>query len=70
LIIRQGAHHGAQKSTITGTGARISSLNDDSVALVSQGRRLLHLAQRGMPSAFGRRRFLVPQFGHRTTFTA
>lgn len=64
-IIRQGAHHGAQKSTTTGTEARTSASKDASSASTSQGSRFLQFAQRGTPSTAGPTRFVVPQFGQR-----
>jgi hypothetical protein len=66
VIVRQGAHHGAQKSTMTGTSACVSASKDASSAVVIQGSRCVHRAHRGTPSALARRRFLAPQLGQRT----
>jgi hypothetical protein len=59
--MRQGPHHGAQKSTSTGTEASSSVSNVWGGASTIQGRFVWQLLQRGTPLAVGRTRFLVPQ---------
>lgn len=50
--VRQGPHHGAQKSTMTGVVVRSAiSANMASSASAIQGRADLHRAQRGTPAA-------------------
>ena len=61
--IRQGPHHGAQKSTRTGTLASVSAAKLPSSAGTTQGRGALHLAQRGVPRATGPIRFFAPHEG-------
>src|SRR5688500_10543023 len=70
LTIRHGPHHGAQKSTSTGTDARISSSKEPLSASTIHGRSVWQTAHRGTPSARGRRRFFLPQFGQVTVVAA
>ena len=66
-IIRHGPHHGAHRSTTTKALVSIAAAKSVSPASTSQGRLVLHLAQRGWPPAATGRRFFVPQDGHATT---
>lgn len=63
-IIRHGPHQPAQKSTITGTDAVVSSVNDASSAWTIHGNAVLHFAQRGVPDGIAPTRFRAPQFVH------
>jgi hypothetical protein len=64
--MRQGPHHGAQKSTRTGIDALISSSKPPASVSTIHGRTVWHTLQRGIPSAVGRTRLSVPQLGHVT----
>src|SRR3954449_5662351 len=64
--IRHGPHHGAQKSTRTGTDATISSSKPAASVSTIHGRTVLHTLQRGTPADVARTRFFVPQLGHVT----
>ena len=61
--MRHGPHHGAQKSTSTGTDALISSSKLSGAASTIQGRSVWQTLQRGTPDGLGRTRFFVPQLG-------
>jgi hypothetical protein len=61
--MRHGPHHGAQKSTSTGTEDLVSSSKESGPASTIQGRSVWHALQRGTPDALGRTRFFVAQFG-------
>src|SRR5260370_32497772 len=66
--IRQGPHHGAQKSTSTGTV--LCSTTDGKSASplsVSHGNVEPQTAQWGTPLAAGLTRFILPQFGQPTS---
>src|SRR5712691_4156780 len=65
--IRQGPHHGAQKSTSTGKVlCSTTAGNSASLLSVSQGSVAPQLPQCGTPLAVGGTRFILPQFGQRT----
>src|ERR1700736_441035 len=64
--MRHGPHHGAQKSTSTGTEAFSSSSNVSRLASTIQGRRVWQTPQRGTPDWLARTRFFLPQLGHAT----
>jgi len=59
--IRQGPHHGAQKSTRTGTLACVSAAKLDSLAGTIHGSGDLQREQRGVPRGTGPTRFFTPQ---------
>ena len=61
--MRQGPHHGAQKSTSTGTEELISCSKESGRASRTQGSGVWQELQRGTPEAAGRTRFLVEQLG-------
>src|SRR5258708_23930559 len=64
--IRQGPHHGAQKSPSTGNVlCSTTAGNSASPLSVSQGNVAPQLPQCGTPLAAGRMRFILPQFGQR-----
>lgn len=60
--IREGLHHGAQKSISTGTEAVISSKLAGVASTIQEG-AWWHTLQRGTPVACGRTRLRVPQLG-------
>src|SRR6188472_3824208 len=68
--MRHGPHHGAQKSTTTGTDAFVSVANDSRSASTSQGSFVPHAAHWGTPSAVGRTRLRLPQLGQVTIVAA
>ena len=49
--MRHGPHHGAQRSTTTGTFVATTASKSASVPSTSQGRSALHLAHLGSPVA-------------------
>lgn len=62
--MRHGPHHGAHRSTRTGTFAcRTTLSNVPSVASVSHGNAALQEAHTGLPLAVAGTRFFVPQDG-------
>ena len=66
--IRQGPHQGAQKSTSTGSVLCSTTAGKSGSPLsVSQGKVAPQLPQCGTPVAAGRTRFVLPQFGQRTS---
>src|SRR3984885_6135088 len=67
LTIRQGPHHGAHRSTTTGTDAASAiSAKVSSPASAIHGSGLWQLPHCGCPDAAAGTRFLRPQFGHVT----
>src|SRR3954462_14956716 len=64
--IRQGPHHGAQKSTTTGTDAVISSANESRSASTSHGSFVPHTAHCGTPSGLAGTLLGLPQLGQVT----
>ncbi len=64
--MRQGPHHGAQKSTSAGTEEAISCSNVSAPASTIHGNSVWQTLQRGTPVVVGRIRFLVPQLAHAT----
>src|SRR5437763_15482653 len=64
LTIRHGPHHGAHRSTMTGSFDRsATSAKSPSPASTTQGNASWQLAQRGVPVAAAGTRFFVPQWG-------
>src|SRR2546430_5674377 len=71
LTIRQGPHHGAQKSASTGTGLASTALWKLAVETsASQGSSEPHFAQWGTPEAAASTRFFCPHFGQAITFVS
>src|ERR687888_575749 len=68
--MRHGPHHGAQKSTTTGTDALVSVANDWRSAATNHGSFVPHAAHWGTPSAVGRTRLRLPQLGQVTIVAA
>src|SRR3954453_13726455 len=66
VTIRHGAHHGAQKSTSTGTVASIAASKSSAETSTIHGSASWQLPQRGVPPAATGRRFFFPQFGQVT----
>jgi hypothetical protein len=64
--MRHGAHHGAQKSTKTGTEATISVSKLSASASTTHGSAAWQTLQRGTPVGWERMRLRVPQFGQVT----
>src|SRR3954463_16595590 len=64
--MRHGAHHGAQKSTKTGTEATISVSKLWASASTTHGSAVWQTLQRGTPVGCERIRWRVPKFGHVT----
>src|SRR3954463_1320495 len=64
--MRHGAHHGAQKSTKTGTEATISVSKLSASASTTHGSAWWQTLQRGTPVGCERMRLRVPQLGHVT----
>jgi hypothetical protein len=61
--MRHGPHHGAQKSTSTGTDEVISCSNVSAPASTIHGSSVSQALQRGTPDGLARTRFFVPQLG-------
>jgi hypothetical protein len=59
--MRQGPHHGAHKSTTTGTDDADSAAKEAESASTSHGSIALQRAQRGAPRSIGPTRFRAPQ---------
>src|SRR6185503_2303868 len=64
--MRQGPHHGAQKSTTTGTEAVVSVPNESLSASTSHGSLWPQLAHWGTPCADAWTRLRLPQWGQVT----
>src|SRR4029079_6249913 len=68
LTIRHGPHHGAHRSTRTGSVASsATAAKSSSVASTIHGSGWWQLLQRATPRAAFGTRFLRPQFGQTTT---
>ncbi len=66
--MRQGPHHGAQKSTSTGSELCSTTAGKSASPLsVNHGKVAPQLPQCGTPVAAGRTRFVLPQFRQRTS---
>src|ERR1700674_1446227 len=66
--IRHGPHHGAQKSTSTGSVLCSTTAGYSASPLsVSHGKVWPQLPQCRTPAAAGGTRFILPQFGQRTS---
>src|SRR3954471_11578930 len=68
--MRHGAHHGAQKSTKTGTDATISESKLPASASTIHGSGVWQTLQRGTPSGWERIRLRVAQLVHVTIVAA
>jgi len=62
--MRHGPHHGAHRSTTTGTDAVASASKSPASASTSHGSIVLQRAQRGAPRATSPTRLRAPQLGH------
>src|SRR5919108_769360 len=66
-IIRHGPHHGAHRSTTTGTEALASASNEVVSAATSHGSITLHFAHRGTPRGTAPTRLRAAHDGHRSS---